>query len=316
MANIVGPSFIGAVIKKTRSAEWRRYLKADLWLLLATFFWGATFVAVGDSMKYVSTFLWLGWRFFLSGLVLLPFCWKHLKLLSKEGWAQGLLLGVFMFAGFGFQTAGLIHTTASRSAFITGLSVVLVPPAAVVILKQRLEAWQVIGVALAAAGLYFLSRPLAGGFNLGDFYTLICALCFALVIILVQKYTERHPPLALVMVQIMATVTLSGIIIALAERPKFLWSPSLVPDIVITSLLATAGSLVIQFHWQRRTTPIRAAIIYTLEPVFASTFAYLILRESMPGLAWLGACLILAGMATAEFAGSAKNGLEKSGSSI
>lgn len=279
----------------------RHHLKADLWLLLATFFWGATFVAVRDSMRYVSPFLWLGARFLLSGLVLLPFCWKHLTRLGREGFYHGLLLGIFMFAGFGFQTAGLIHTTASRSAFITGLAVVLVPPAAIVLLQQRLDVWQLLGVALAAAGLYFLSRPSAGGFNRGDFYTLICAVCFALVVILVQKYTDRHHPLALVMVQIIVTVSLSGIILALAERPRFLWSPSLVPDIIVTSLLATAGSLVIQFYWQRRTTPIRAAIIYTLEPVFASAFAFFLLQETLPGLAWLGAALILAGMITAEF---------------
>lgn len=275
-------------------------LKADLWLLLATFFWGITFVAVRDSMRYVSPFLWLGMRFLLGGLVLLPFCWRHLSNLDKDGWRDGLILGVFMFAGFAFQTAGLVHTTASRSAFITGMAVVLVPPAAVLVLKSRLDLWQVLGVALAAAGLYLLSRPSAGGFNLGDLYTAFCALSFAMVVVLVQKYTDRHHPLALIMVQIVATVAMSGLLLALVERPRFVWSPSLVPDIFVTSLLATAGSLVIQFYWQRRTTPIRAAIIYTLEPVFAAGFAYFLLGERLAGPAWLGAGLILVGMLAAE----------------
>jgi drug/metabolite transporter (DMT)-like permease len=275
-------------------------LKADLWLLLATFFWGITFVAVRDAMQYVSPFLWLGLRFLLGGLVLLPFCWRHLSNLGKDGWRDGLILGVFMFAGFAFQTAGLVHTTASRSAFITGLAVVLVPPAAILVLKSRLDAWQALGVLLAAVGLFFLSRPSAGGFNQGDLLTALCAVSFAMVVVLVQKYTKRHHPLALIMVQVIATVGLSGLLLAAAETPRFVWSPTLVPDLAVTGLVATAGSLVIQFYWQRRTTPVRAAIIYTLEPVFAAGFAYVLLGERLAGLAWLGAALVLVGMLAAE----------------
>lgn len=277
-----------------------RELKADLWLLLCTFLWGATFSAVRDAMSYVSPFLWLGMRFLLGGLVLLPFCWRHLRGLGGQGWRDGLILGAFMFAGFALQTAGLVHTTASRSAFITGLAVVLVPPVAIVVLKSKLDPWQALGVLLAGAGLYLLSRPSAGGFNLGDLYTALCAVCFAMVVVLVQRYTDRHHPLGLIMVQVMATVALSGLLLALAERPRFAWSPTLVPDILVTGILATAGSLVIQFYWQRRTTPVRAAVIYTLEPVFAAGFAYLLLGETMGGWAWLGAGLILVGMLSAE----------------
>lgn len=275
-------------------------LKADLWLLLCTFLWGATFSAVRDAMAYVSPFLWLGMRFLLGGLVLMPFCWRHLRGLGGHGWRDGLILGVFMFAGFALQTAGLVHTTASRSAFITGLAVVLVPPAALIFLKGKLESWQLLGVLLAGAGLYLLSRPTAGGFNRGDFYTALCAVCFAMVVVLVQKFTDRHHPMGLIMVQVVATVGLSGLLLAVAETPRFSWSLTLIPDIIATGLLATAGSLVIQFYWQRRTTPVRAAVIYTLEPVFAAGFAYLLLGETMGGWAWAGAGLILVGMLSAE----------------
>lgn len=281
-------------------------LKADLWLLLCTFLWGATFSAVRDAMSYVSPFLWLAMRFLLGGLVLLPFCWRHLRGLGVDGWRDGLILGAFMFAGFALQTAGLVHTTASRSAFITGMAVVLVPPVAVVMLKSKLDTWQALGVLLAGAGLYLLSRPSAGGFNLGDFYTALCAICFAMVVVLVQKFTDRHHPLGLIMVQIVATVLLSGLLLTVAERPRFVWSQTLVPDILITGILATAGSLVIQFYWQRRTTPVRAAVIYTLEPVFAAGFAYLLLGEAMGGWAWAGAGLILVGMLSAEVGKLAK----------
>ncbi len=280
--------------------------KADLWLLLCTFFWGATFSAVRDALAYVSPFLWLGLRFLLGGLVLLPFCWRHLSRLDGRGWRDGLILGFFMFSGFALQTAGLIYTTASRSAFITGLAVVLVPPMSIVLLRSKLDPWQILGVLLAAVGLYLMSRPESGGFNQGDLYTALCAVCFALVVVLVQRYTDRHHPLGLIMVQILATVGLSGLMLALAETPRLVWSFTLIPDILATGVLATAGSLVIQFYWQRRTSPVRAAVIYTLEPVFAAGFAYLLLGETMGGRAWAGAGLILVGMLSAEAGKMAK----------
>jgi len=282
------------MIKKDNS------LQADLWLLLCTFLWGATFVAVRDSMRYVSPLTWLGLRFLLAGIILLPLGWRSLASLSAEGWRDGLVLGLFLFGGFALQTAGLVHTTASRSAFITGMAVVLVPPTAIALLRAKLDAWQVLGVALAAAGLYFLSRPTAGGFNRGDLLTALCAACFAVEVVLVQKYTQRHGPMAMVMVQIVVTIGLSGLLIMFLEKPRLAWSNTLIVDIFVTSVLATAGSLVIQFYHQRRTTPARAAIIYTMEPVFAAGFAYIILDERMPRLAWLGAALILVGMVVAE----------------
>jgi drug/metabolite transporter (DMT)-like permease len=277
-----------------------RHLKADMWLLLATFFWGVTFVAVKDAMLYASPLVFLGVRFLLAGLALLPFCYKGLKTLSREGWRDGMLIGVFLFAGFAFQTVGLVYTTATRSAFITGMCVVLVPWLSVVMLKTKSDAWQILGVIMAAAGLYFLSRPEAGGFNKGDLLTALCAVSFAVEVVLVQKFTQKHQPMDMIMVQILTTVILSAIFIGALEKPHWQWSDSLLLDLAVTSLLATAGALVIQFYWQRRTTATRAAIIYTMEPLFAAGFAFVLFGEMLPMAGWLGAGMILAGTLTAE----------------
>jgi drug/metabolite transporter (DMT)-like permease len=277
-----------------------KHLKADLWLLLATFFWGITFVAVKDSLKYSSPLAFLGIRFFIAGLVLLPFCYKSLKKLSRQGWKDGIILGVFLFAGFAFQTMGLVYTTATRSAFITGLCVALVPGLSAVMLKTKNEIWQILGVLLAAIGLYFLSRPEAGGFNTGDLLTAICAVSFAVEVVLVQKYTQKHSPMDMIMVQIITTVVLSALLIGFIEKPALQWSPNLFLGLAITSLLATAGALVIQFNYQRKTTATRAAVIYTMEPLFAALFAFLVIGEQLPKIGWIGAGLITAGMLTAE----------------
>ncbi len=268
--------------------------------MLATFFWGVTFVAVKDAMLYASPLVFLGVRFLLAGLALLPFCYKGLKTLSREGWRDGMLIGVFLFAGFAFQTVGLVYTTATRSAFITGMCVVLVPWLSVVMLKTKSDAWQILGVIMAAAGLYFLSRPEAGGFNKGDLLTALCAVSFAVEVVLVQKFTQKHQPMDMIMVQILTTVILSAIFIGALEKPHWQWSDSLLLDLAVTSLLATAGALVIQFYWQRRTTATRAAIIYTMEPLFAAGFAFVLFGEMLPMAGWLGAGMILAGTLTAE----------------
>ncbi len=271
-----------------------------MWLLLATFFWGITFVAVKDAMQFASPLVFLGVRFLIAGLVLLPFCYKGLKTLSREGWRDGILIGIFLFAGFAFQTAGLVHTTATRSAFITGMCVVLVPTISALMLKTKNDICQILGVILAASGLYFFSRPEAGGFNKGDFLTALCAVSFAVEVVLVQKFTQKHPPMDMIMVQILTTVILSAIFMGALEKPHWQWSRSLLLDLAITSLLATAGSLAIQFYWQRRTTATRAAIIYSMEPLFAAGFAFLLFGEMLPMAGWLGAGMILVGMITAE----------------
>ncbi|MBI5804627.1 DMT family transporter [candidate division TA06 bacterium] len=278
-----------------------RHLKADLWLLLATFFWGVTFVAVKDAMLHATPLVFMGVRFALAGVILLPFCYRGLKTLPFKGWRDGIILGSFLFGGFALQTAGLVHTTATRSAFITGLSVILVPPLSITMLKKKVGPWIWTGVALAAVGLYFLSRPASGGFNRGDLLTALCAACFAVEIILVQTYTQKHGAMNMVMVQIITTVFLSLLFMWRLERPAIHFVPSLWLDLLLTSGLATAGSLVIQSHYQKQTSAARVAVIYTLEPLFAAVFAFLIFGEKMPWLGWLGASLIMVGMLSSEF---------------
>jgi drug/metabolite transporter (DMT)-like permease len=277
-----------------------QHLKADLWLLLATFFWGITFVAVKDSMAYATPLAFMAVRFTLAGIILLPFCYREVKKLSGRGWLDGVLLGAFLFGGFAFQTSGLVYTTATRSAFITGLAVILVAPLSIVMLKKKVGPWLWAGVALAAAGVYFLSRPASGGFNRGDLLTALCAACFSVEIILVQIFTQKHGARNMVMVQVITTVILSALFMWGLEKPAIHFVPSLWLDLFVTAGLATAVSLMIQSHYQKQTSAARAAIIYTLEPLFAGAVAYLIFGEMMPWLGWLGAGLIVVGMLASE----------------
>ncbi|MFH0801540.1 MAG: DMT family transporter [bacterium] len=276
------------------------HLKADLWLLLAAFFWGLTFVSVKDAMRCSSPLLFMGIRFALAALVLLPFCFRSLRRLDRSGWRDGILLGIFLFGGYAFQTAGLVHTTATRSAFITGLTMILVPPLSVLLLGKKSDLLQIAGVFLAVVGLYIFIRPEAGPINRGDFLTLFCTLCFAIQIILVQRATVRYQPLDMVMIQLLTTVLLSFSLSPFLEKPFFQWSPALGLDLLFTSLLATVACLMIQFTFQRKTSPTRAAVIYATEPLFAALFGFLFFGEYLAWPGWLGAVLILSGMVLSE----------------
>jgi len=283
------------------AARGAQHLKADLWLLLAAFFWGLTFVSVKDAMHYSSPLLFLGIRFALAALVLLPFCARGLRhRLGPSGFRDGILLGVFLFGGYAFQTAGLVQTTATRSAFITGLTMILVPPLSVLLLGKKSDLMQMAGVFLAVVGLYIFIRPEAGPINRGDFLTLFCTLCFAIQIILVQRATLRYRPLDMVMIQLLTTVLLSFSLSPFLEKPFFHWSSPLGLDLLFTSLLATVCCLMIQFTFQRKTSPTRAAVIYATEPLFAALFGFLFFGEYLAWPGWLGGVLILSGMVLSE----------------
>jgi len=278
--------------------------KADIALLLMTLIWGASFPAVKIALLDASPFVFLSLRFSIASAVLLCLIRTRLSCVERSLVVPGLLLGASFFLGFAFQTVGLGITTASRSAFITGLSVVFVPFLGLRLEGKRVGRYAFFGVALALGGLWFITSPGGrGSFNLGDLLTLFCALAFALQIVLVQIYSKRHDYLKLMLFQFLVTVVLSVPSMILLESPRLVLSSRLVLAAAFTAIVATVVAIGIQFRYQRLTTATRAAIIYTLEPVFAAGFAFLVLGELMRGRAWVGAGMILFAIAVSEKAG-------------
>lgn len=276
-------------------------VKADLMLLVTTIFWGLTFVAVKDAMVYSDALPFLAARFLFAGVILLPFAFKRQKKLNSKVIRDGLILGVFLFAGFALQTAGLKETTATKSSFITGLSVLGVPFLAYAILKKKTDIWKIIGILFAVIGLYLFFSPKGGGVNRGDILTFLCALSFSFEIVLVQKYTSDHDPLLLIMVQVAIVTLLSLVLMPILNQTRFVLTPMLGLDLAFTAIFATAGALMIQFRFQKDTSESRAAIIYTLEPIFASVFAYFIFSERLTSMGLWGAGLIILGTFVSEF---------------
>ena len=169
-------------------------VRADLALLFCSLVWGGTFIVVKDALADVSIFTYLAIRFALAAAVMAILFWRALRGLNRHTIWAGVQIGFFMFGGYAFQTTGLKFTTASKAAFITGSSVVLVPVFLAAFGRRRINIWIWLGAFSALAGLYFLMIPPEGfgSLNRGDAIALGCAVMFALHVIFIGQYVERH----------------------------------------------------------------------------------------------------------------------------
>jgi drug/metabolite transporter (DMT)-like permease len=272
-------------------------------LIGVTVIWGSTFVVVKEAVDQIPVYTFNALRFTLAAVALGAFCLPGLRRLGRDGWRHGSVLGVFLFAGYAFQTVGLRHTDASRAGFITGMFVVFTPMLAALILRRMPQPSALLGVAFATVGLGLLSLrgSLLPGF--GDLLVLGCALAFAAHIVGLGAWSRRHAALPLTVAQLGTAALLHGAV-ALATEGGGLqaaqWDRGALAAILLTALGASAGAFWIQTAAQRIIPPTRTAIILTMEPVFAGLFGYVLLAERLSGRGWLGAGLILLGMLTAE----------------
>lgn len=289
-----------------------RKLKADLLLILCTLIWGATFVLVKDALADASVFVFLALRFALATAVLIPMYGRELRRVGSRGWRAGAIIGCCMFGGYAFQTAGLRLTTPSKAAFITGFFVVLVPVLLALFGSRRVPLWVWIGALSAFAGLYFLAVPPSGfaALNRGDLLVLGCAFMFAVHVISIGHYTVRFSAGALTLIQVATTALFTALCVPLfavtrAEQPRVAWTTGLIVAVVATGLFATALAFSAQVWAQQFTSATHAAIIFTLEPVFAGVTSFIFYHERLGARSLAGAALILGGILIAELLGPA-----------
>ncbi|MBN1458182.1 MAG: DMT family transporter [Armatimonadetes bacterium] len=275
-------------------------LGADLALLAVAAVWGLTFTAVQRALDDAGPFSFLTVRFFLAAVALGIVFPRRVFRCSLRLLLVGVLLGVWLTVGYSFQTVGLLYTTASRSAFITGLCVVLVPVLSMAVSRVRPGAGSVLAVALGAGGLFLLTSPGAGGINLGDLLTLGCAVGFALHIVTAERTAPAHDAVPLAFWQILTTAILSAVLLGMSEVPRLPLTPWTLSALLITGVLATAVAFAVQMWAQRRTSANHVAIIFTAEPVFAAVFAWAIQGEVLGLSGLLGGGLIIAGILAAQ----------------
>ncbi|MBC7263786.1 MAG: DMT family transporter [Chloroflexi bacterium] len=278
----------------------RRQLWADLALLTITLVWGSTFVMVKNAVANFPVFPFLALRFLLASVVLAVFFHGRLLALGRRGMAAGVLIGLFLFAGYAFQTWGLRDTTASKAGFITGLSVVIVPVLSTLWLRQKPSLGVLAGVALATIGLGLLSLNENLSVSRGDLLVLGCAFSFALQITAVSAFVRWADALSLAIVQLVTVTVLSGLASLVTEPLPTVFPPSVLGAAAFTGVLATAFAFSVQNVAQTFTTAVHTALIFTAEPVFAALFGVLLAGDVLTARAWWGCGLILTGMIAAE----------------
>ncbi len=276
----------------------RTTVLAMLALLATTACWGSTFFLIKDLLDRVPTLDFLAVRFAIASVVLLVIFPKALGRLSAESRRHALVLGGLYGVAQILQTAGLAHTAASVSGFITGMYVVFTPLLAAVLLRSRITPMTWLAVALATAGLGVLTLQ---GFSVGygEAITLLAALLYALHIVGLGAWSRPGEAVGMSIVQIMVIT----VVCFIATVPDGIVLPSTGRDwlsVIYMAVFAGALALVAQTWAQAHLPPTRTAIIMSMEPVFAAFFAVLLGSESLTGRLLIGGMMVFGAMLVIE----------------
>ena len=284
-------------------------------LILVTLFWSATFVIVKESLNDISSMLFIAFRFTIAGLLFAPFLIKkHIKFTTSAVLSGGLL-GLLLFLGFSTQTVGLKYTLATKSGFITGSSVVMIPIFQTLIEKRLPTKGAILGTIFVLVGILFLSsggnslsaflKTLGSDFNFGDGLTLVCAVFFALYVVYLDIISKKYDFLLLIFMQFTVTGILSFAIAILfglsnLEPIRVDFSNNLIFGLFYTAIFATLIATALQTKYQKLISPTRAGIIFSFEPMFAAVIAFFAINEKITMFGLVGGLLIFVGLLTSE----------------
>ncbi len=273
---------------------------ANLALVLVAFVWGSGFVVTKGALNHITPYYLLCYRFFISVLILGIAFRKKLKGLNKQNLKGGFVIGTFMFLGFATQTVGLDYTTASKQAFITASSVVMVPFVAWATMKRKPDKFDLIGALFCflGVGIISLSDELTLGY--GEILSLIGAFCFALHTVSIAYYTRKNDPILLSMIQmfvsgiyaLICAVTMEGAFIPLNKVTAI--------PILYLAIFSTFIAFSVQNVAQKHTSPTSAAMILSLEAVFGTALALVVLDEPFTLRMFIGFTLVFCAIMVTE----------------
>jgi len=280
--------------------------KAELLLLLITSIWGTTFALTKLALDDCSVFFFMFIRFLIAFVLMYIFLGKHLHKIEKWNFKNGVILGILFAGGYLLQTVGLKYTSVTKSAFITGMSVVLTPFAFKFVIKKPIKAWQWVGVIISFIGLWIFTNPTIDNINIGDVFTLISTIFWALYLTYMDVYTkditkyEHTIQLVFMQFLIAAPIGLIGHFAFDMANFKFHLTSNLIVALLYNGILASIILTIIHTSVQKYTTPVKAALIFTTEPVFATILAIIIISEIVTFREITGGIIIISAVIVSE----------------
>jgi len=286
----------------------RQALRADILMLITAMIWGSGFVAQTSGMDHIGPYLYTGLRFALGSLCLLPLILRGpatVKAVKPEPFLTqglllgGLLMGLALAIGINLQQVGLLFTSVTNAGFITGLYVIVVPLLGLLLgHKTGMGTW--LGAGLAVAGMFLLS--VGDGFHVaaGDWLQLIGAFVWGGHVILVGVFASRHDPIRLAFLQFLTCSVVSLILALVFEEIHLQSIVEAGPALLYGGVVAVGIGYTLQVIAQKDAIASHAAIILSLEAVFAAIAGALLLNESLTFKGYLGCALMLTGMLLAQ----------------
>jgi len=265
-----------------------------------TMIWGATFLIIQLAMQHSGPLFFVGLRFLTAGLISAVLFRRALAGMTRQDLRAGLLIGSFLFAGYGLQTYGLQTISSSQSAFITAMYVPAVPLLQWLVWRRPPSFMNLVGVALAFCGLILLAGPTSASLHmsLGEWATLLGALAVAAEIILIGHYAGKVNLRRVTTLQLLVAGLLGWLLMPLAGEsiPAFSW----VWLLAAVGLGAASCLIQLTMNWaQKDVSPTRATLIYASEPIWAGIIGR-IAGDRLPGVALLGGALIVLGVISSE----------------
>jgi drug/metabolite transporter (DMT)-like permease len=282
----------------------KKVLFAEVSLFFVTIIWGLGFpiTRIAVDLGFEANTIMVG-RFLTATILLSIIYRKKLLKINKTILFYGVLTGIFLFLGFFFQTLGNVHTTPSKNGFITQLNIVLVPYLYFLFFKKKVDIYNILSVILAVLGMFLLSYQQGGfnGFNIGDFYTVICAVMVAFHVVTGSFYQKKYDfdPALFVLINIAISAVFSIIAMLTFDTIPNVGIVSYWP-LIFLGIFNTALGFLVQSYALKLSLPTKVSLIVALESVFAAIGSVLIVNEILSIEIVLGGLLIISGVVLSE----------------
>ncbi|HEY4127201.1 MAG TPA: DMT family transporter [Gammaproteobacteria bacterium] len=293
-------------------------LRADLLLLLTALIWGTAFIAQKDANHSMGPITFVGSRFLLSALALLPLMLYELRRghppLSRKDWLQATVIGLCLCTGSCLQQAGLVTTSATNGGFLTALYVVIVPFMVWGLNRTRPRLLVIVACAVSVIGAWLLTDDgSARHWSFGDLLVVLADFAWALAITLIGDFLQRtHRPFFLSFVQYGITAVLALCVGLIFEPVSTSGIGIAMPSILYAGLLSGGVAFTLSVIAQKYTPPAEASLIMCLESVFAALAGAVMLHERLTFIAGVGCALILLGVVLVEVGPALVRGIKKS----